>query len=42
MCENTYPTLTSVLPDFEGGGYMAAQLLDEILTHGMPRKPPTL
>ena len=42
ICENTYPTLTSVLPDFEGGGYMAAQWLDEILENGMPRNPPTL
>ncbi len=35
ICENTYPTLTSVLPDFEGGGYMAAQWLDEILGRGV-------
>jgi LacI family transcriptional regulator len=28
LCENTTPTLSSVLPDFEGGGYMAAELLD--------------
>lgn len=32
-CENTQPTLTSVIPDWEQGGYMAASLLDDIL-HG--------
>jgi len=31
ICENTNPTLTSVLPDFEGGGYLAAQLLDKLI-----------
>lgn len=33
ICENMQPTLTSILPDFEGGGYLAAQLLDDILMH---------
>ena len=36
ICENTSPTLTSVLPDFEGVGYRAARLLDERMRH--PRK----
>ena len=36
ICENTFPTLTSILPDFEGSGYLAAQLLDGMLTKGMP------
>lgn len=29
ICENTEPTLTSVAPDFEKSGYLAATLLDE-------------
>ena len=37
ICENTFPTLTSILPDFEGSGYLAAQLLDRMLAKGMPR-----
>ena len=36
ICENTSPTLTSVLPDFDGVGYQAARLLDERICH--PRK----
>jgi LacI family transcriptional regulator len=39
VCEGVRPTLSSVLPDFEGAGYLAAQLMDEILTHGRPRRP---
>lgn len=31
ICENTIPTLTSILPDFEGGGYLAAEMLDRLL-----------
>ncbi|MBQ9432073.1 MAG: substrate-binding domain-containing protein [Kiritimatiellae bacterium] len=38
ICENMHPTLTSILPDFYGAGYLAAQLLDDILTNGRPRK----
>lgn len=37
ICENTFPTLTSILPDFEGSGYLAAQLLDRMLAKGTPR-----
>lgn len=29
ICKNTYPPLTSVLPDFEKAGYELAKLLDE-------------
>ena len=29
ICENTVPTLTSVAPDFERSGYLAAERLDE-------------
>jgi LacI family transcriptional regulator len=36
LCENTTPTLSSVLPDFEGGGYMAAELLDRLMRGGKP------
>ncbi len=32
ICENMQPTLTSILPDFEEGGYMAAKILDGILS----------
>jgi LacI family transcriptional regulator len=31
VCENTTPTLSSALPDFEHGGYMAAELLDRLI-----------
>ena len=31
LCENTVPSLSSVLPDFEGGGYLAAELLDQLM-----------
>ena len=41
LCENTTPTLSSVLPDFEGGGYMAAELLDQLMRRTQ-RKPVTL
>ena len=37
ICERTYPTLTSVMPDFEGAGYLAARLLDRAL-HDKRRK----
>ena len=31
ICENTRPTLSSVLPDFQRGGYIAAELLDRVI-----------
>ncbi len=34
ICENTRPSLSSVLPDFEGGGYLAAELLDRLMRDG--------
>lgn len=37
ICENTLPTLSSALPDFERGGYMAAELLDRLMRN-MQRK----
>jgi len=38
ICENTTPTLSSALPDFERGGYMAAELLDQLMRNAR-RKP---
>ncbi|MDA3925170.1 MAG: XylR family transcriptional regulator [Kiritimatiellae bacterium] len=37
ICERTTPTLSSVLPDFEGGGYIAAELLDSLMRSVNPR-----
>lgn len=34
ICENTVPTLTSIAPDFERSGYMAAEMLDERMGGG--------
>lgn len=31
ICEHTQPSLTSILPDFEQGGYLAAQMLAELI-----------
>jgi len=31
ICENMHPTLSSVQPDFQGGGFLAAQLLDHAI-----------
>jgi len=31
ICENTIPSLSSVQSDFEGGGYLAAELLDRLM-----------
>ena len=38
VCENTTPTLSSVFPDFEGSGYLAAETLDKLL-HGAKDVP---
>lgn len=38
ICENTTPTLSSVLPDFEQGGYLAAESLDRQM-RGLLTKP---
>ncbi len=32
ICEQTVPTLTSIEPDFEGGGYEAMRILDAMLS----------
>ena len=42
ICENMQPTLTSILPDFEGGGYLAARLMEEALSRRRPRKSPKM
>ncbi len=34
ICENTSPTLTSVAPDFESSGYIAAEMLDARMNGG--------
>lgn len=34
ICESLRPTLSSVLPDFEQGGFIAARLLDELMSKG--------
>ena len=31
LCESTTPPLTSILPDFEAGGFIAARLLDDLM-----------
>ena len=33
ICEMTRPTLSSILPDFEAAGYLAAKVLDQMLSH---------
>ena len=41
LCDSTTPPLSSVLPDFEKGGFLAAQLLDGLL-NGRAQAPITL
>lgn len=41
LCENTSPTLSSVQPDFDAGGYEAARLLEDLM-RGTARKPQNL
>ena len=31
ICENTNPSLTSIMPDFKGGGYLAAKMLADLI-----------
>lgn len=33
ICENTNPPLTSIMPDFRGGGYMAAKVLADLISN---------
>jgi LacI family transcriptional regulator len=41
LCENAVPTLSSLQPDFEGGGEKAAELLDRLMRRrGRPPAPP--
>jgi len=39
ICENTRPRLSSVMPDFEGEGYLAAETLDAMLRGRDPESP---
>jgi len=41
ICENSFPTLSSVQSDFEGGAYLAAELLDGLMRRKLHR-PVTL
>jgi LacI family transcriptional regulator len=41
LCENTVPTLSSIQPDSEAGGYEAAHLLEQLMRRTL-RKPQTL
>ncbi len=41
ICENTIPTLSSVQSNYADGGFMAAELLDQLM-RGKIRKPVTL
>lgn len=38
ICDNTRPTITSVWPDFEGCGYLAARTLHRFLRKGRPKR----
>ena len=42
ICPQTSPTLTSILPDFAGGGYRAAELLVSILDSRLHNPPKRL
>ena len=37
ICDNTTPSLSSVLPDFQKGGYLAAELLDTVIANPMTK-----
>lgn len=39
VCENTYPTISSVPPDFEEEGYQAAVQLDALMSGARPSRP---
>jgi len=39
VCENTKPSLSSIEPDFFGGGYRAAKMLDAIMRDKPPSRP---
>jgi LacI family transcriptional regulator len=42
ICENTVPSLSSILPDFNGGGFMVAEALQRIIDGENGDKPPLL
>ena len=42
LCENTVPTLSSVQPDFEAGGYEAARLLEQLMRRTVRAPEPIL
>ena len=42
ICEQTEPTLTSIVPDFEGGGYEAMRALDAMLSGKRPPRDPII
>ena len=42
ICEQTEPTLTSIEPDFEGGGYEAMRALDAMLSGKRPPAKPII
>ena len=42
ICEQTEPTLTSIEPDFEGGGYEAMRALDAMLSGKRPPSKPII
>lgn len=37
VCETLQPTLTSIQPNFEGSGYLAARELDDMIKNGCPK-----
>ena len=37
LCETATPSLSSILPDFNGGGYLAAEMLHQLLQQGEPK-----
>lgn len=39
ICENCHPRLSSVQPDFEQEGYLAAQALDDMMSRRAPASP---
>ena len=42
ICENTVPTLSSILPDFSGGGFRAAEVLARMIGGDTDYVPPRL
>ncbi len=40
VCENATPTLSSIEPDFSGGGFRAAEILDSLMRHGKDARIP--